>query len=158
MKANVLGTEYKIEIRKISEDDFMKNNKFTGYCCEDEKLIVLADLSEEEYFSNMTDVEKEVYRKRTLRHELIHAFLNESGLSDSASIPNCGWAKHEEMVDWIAIQFPKILKAFIEADCVGLPGIRLDEEIEMHIDLPKLSKKDLDDMKKCMKGGAKCLQ
>jgi len=24
------------------------------------------------------------------------------------------WARHEEMVDWIAIQFPKIMKAFQE--------------------------------------------
>ena len=27
-----------------------------------------------------------------------------------------GWAANEEMVDWIAIQFPKILEAFKVAD------------------------------------------
>lgn len=28
------------------------------------------------------------------------------------------WAKNEEIVDWIALQFPKLLKAFKEADCI----------------------------------------
>lgn len=52
--------------------------------------------------------------KKTLRHEIIHAFLNESGLSDSASIPSGAWAKHEEMVDWFAIQTPKIFAVFMQ--------------------------------------------
>lgn len=117
-RVNVLGTEYKIEIHKISEDEFMKKHNLEGWCGESTKLIVIADFDEEEYFSGMTEEEKELGRKSVLRHELIHAFLNESGLSASSSIPTCGWAKHEEMVDWIAIQFPKMLKAFKEVGCL----------------------------------------
>ena len=113
-KINVLGTEYKIEVHKVSKDDYLKENNFSGYCCEESKIIVIADMSEKEFFPSMTDKEQETYSKRVLRHELIHAFLNESGLSDSASTPNCGWAKFEEMVDWIAIQAPKFLKIFEE--------------------------------------------
>lgn len=76
-------------------------------------------MTEAPYFGDMSDKEREAYRKRTLRHELIHAFLNESGLSENASVPaDCGWAKHEEMIDWIAIQFPKMVKAFKEAGCL----------------------------------------
>ena len=41
------------------------------------------------------------------RHEIIHAFLFESGLAE-----NSAWAQNEEMVDFFAIQFPKLLKAF----------------------------------------------
>lgn len=54
------------------------------------------------------------YKKRLLSHEIVHAFLNESGLQHCSSVPMGAWARHEEMVDWIAIQFPKIMKAFQE--------------------------------------------
>jgi hypothetical protein len=57
----------------------------------------------------------EIAQKQTLRHEIVHAFFNESGLSDSSASPANGWAKFEEMVDWIAIQGPKIYAAWHEA-------------------------------------------
>lgn len=117
-KVNVLGTVYTIETHKVSEDEFMEKNHFAGYCAEEKKLIVIADITEKPYFDDMDEYEVETFRKRTLRHEIIHAFLNESGLSDSASVPACSWAKHEEMVDWIAIQFPKIQKVFEEVGCL----------------------------------------
>lgn len=118
MTANILGTEYKIETRKVSEDKFLKENHFGGYCAEDEYLIVIADLSEKEYFSGMTDSERKTYRKKVLRHELFHAFLNESGLQGSALQPECPWSKNEEMIDWLAIQSPKIFKVFKELDLI----------------------------------------
>ena len=77
-KINILGTEYRIETHKVSEDSYLEKNKLAGYCGEDSKLIVIADMSEENYFSGMDEKEQEVYRKRTLRHEIMHAFLNES--------------------------------------------------------------------------------
>ena len=117
MKVNVLGTEYTITTHKVSEDAYMQEHKLAGYCEEENKLIVIADMSEKEYFE-MDEKAQELYRKKTLRHELTHAFLNESGLSDCASVPGGAWAKHEEMVDWIAIQFPKMQKAFEEAGCL----------------------------------------
>lgn len=118
MKIDVLGTEYKIETHKVSEDSFLKDNHLAGYCGEEDKLIVIADMSEKEYFPGMDEQSQESYRKKTLRHELIHAFLNESGLSDSASVPVCAWSKHEEMIDWFAIQSPKIYKAFAYAGAI----------------------------------------
>lgn len=117
MKVNILGTEYTIETHKVSEDEYLKNNHLSGYCGEESKLIVIADMSEKEYFG-LEGAEQETYRKRTTRHEIIHAFLNESGLSDCASIPECGWAKHEEMVDWFAIQAPKMFRIFSELDLI----------------------------------------
>lgn len=115
---NVLGTKYSIEIHKVSEDKYLKERGLAGYCEEENKRIVIADMSESEYFDDIDEKAQEIYFKRTLRHELTHAFLNESGLSDSASKPNVPWAKHEEMVDWIAIQFPKMQKAFEEVGCL----------------------------------------
>lgn len=115
MKINILGTKYKIITRKISEDEIMSKNNWAGYCAEDAKTIVIADTSEERYFPDMTEKEKKTYIKKIIRHEIVHAFLNESGLSVNTSTPACGWAKHEEMIDWIAIQFPKMQKAFKKA-------------------------------------------
>ena len=90
----------------------MKEEKYAGYCSANERLIVIADFDDKDNFHFLSESEKDTYAKRTLRHEIIHAFLNESGLSDSASVPVCSWAKHEEMVDWIAIQSPKIFEIF----------------------------------------------
>lgn len=111
---NILGTEYTIETRKISEDETMKKNQWCGYCDEDVKLIVVADMTEKEFVDIETPEAQETFRKRTLRHEILHAFLNESGLSYSASRTAGAWSKNEEMVDWIAIQFPKIYKVYEE--------------------------------------------
>lgn len=117
-KVNVLGTEYTIEIHKISEDEYMEKNNLSGYCGEESKLIVIADMSEKKYFPDFDEKEQESYYKKVLRHELMHAFLNESGLSANAATFTGAWAKNEEMVDWFAIQSPKIFKVFSEAGCL----------------------------------------
>lgn len=112
MKIDILGTEYRIEIHKVSEDSYMEKKGLAGYCEEENKLIVVADMSEEKYFVGMDEKAQEIYHKKTLRHEIMHAFLNESGLSDNSNRFDGAWAKNEEMVDWLAIQAPKIYKTF----------------------------------------------
>ena len=112
MKIDILGTEYRIETHKVSEDSYMEGKGLAGYCEEENKLIVVADMSEGKYFVGMDEKAQETYRKKTLRHEIIHAFLNESGLSDSSNRFDGAWAKNEEMVDWFSIQAPKIFSAF----------------------------------------------
>lgn len=112
IKIDILGTEYRIEIHKVSEDSYMEKKGLAGYCEEENKLIVVADMSEEKYFVGMDEKAQEIYRKKTLRHGIMHAFLNESGLSDSSNRFDGAWAKNEEMVDWLAIQTPKIYKTF----------------------------------------------
>lgn len=49
------------------------------------------------------------YKQAVTRHEIIHAFLEESGLSINTRDE---WARNEEMVDWFALQIPKLVKAF----------------------------------------------
>lgn len=71
---NILGTEYRIEIHKRSEDEYMRKNGADGYCSDDAKLIVIADTSENESFPDMTDIEQSAYRKRLLRHEITHSY------------------------------------------------------------------------------------
>lgn len=113
---NILGTEYTIETHKISEDETMRKNQWCGYCDEEKKLIVVADMSEKQYVDIDSDEGQEQYRKKTLRHEITHAFLNESGLSDNSNEYCNAWAKNEEMIDWFAIQSPKIIKVFNELE------------------------------------------
>lgn len=120
-KINILGTEYRIETHKVSEDSYLEDNKLSGYCGEEDKLIVVADMSEEKYFTGMDEKAQEAYWKKTLRHEIMHAFLNESGLSDSSNQYGGAWAKNEEMVDWFAIQSPKIFKVYSELGLVDTP-------------------------------------
>jgi len=110
-KVDILGTEYSIEIHKVSTDEHMKRNNIMGYCWYDEKLIVIPDTSEKEYFDLMANTEAETnFINRVLKHEIIHAFLYESGLSTC-----CSWANDEVIVDWIAIQSKKIENAINEA-------------------------------------------
>lgn len=115
---NVLGTKYTIEVHKRSEDKLMQDINCDGYCSADNHKIVVADMTEKKSFSYFDESEAHEYFKKTLRHEIIHAFLNESGLRESTSGLEIAWAKNEEMVDWMAIQMPKIYKAFWSANAL----------------------------------------
>lgn len=110
---NVLGTQYTIEIRKIGEDKVLDKNGFAAYCCNDMPLIVIADLEDEGHFEFESEAAKNNYFKECLRHEIVHAFLNESGLKNNFEHAN-RMGHEETMIDWIAIQFPKLQKAFEE--------------------------------------------
>lgn len=102
MNINILGTEYKIESVPSLED---RGGETDFYA----KVI---RISEMENASNLTTNLKGL-QAQILRHELTHAFLFESGLAMSSNAHEC-WALNEEMVDWIAIQLPKINKAYEE--------------------------------------------
>ena len=115
---NVLGTKYTIKMVKISECDLLRNINWCGSCYEMIKEILIGDPSEEEYFGKLSKEEKTETINQILRHEITHAFFNESGLSASANTFEGSWAKNEELIDWIAIQFPKMQKAFEEAGCL----------------------------------------
>lgn len=102
MKVNVLGTEYRIEY--VSQID--------GRAGETDFYTKIITISNQEDIPKgfITDNLKEM-QKSVLRHELIHAFLFESGLDMNSNSHEC-WANNEEMVDWMAIQMPKIMKAY----------------------------------------------
>ncbi|MDY4081163.1 MAG: hypothetical protein SOY97_05995 [Candidatus Metalachnospira sp.] len=117
LKINVLGTEYEIKYKLMSEDETLEENRWGGYCERLNNEIVILS-SEDPYYTGLSKEEKHAVRNETLRHEILHAFLNESGLSDNANQFEGAWCKNEEMIDWFAIQFPKILKIFKEVDCV----------------------------------------
>lgn len=117
-KVNVLGTDYAIEMVKVSECDELRENSWVGSCNKVTHKILVGDPTEEEFFGKMNKEEQDLCTKQILRHEITHAFLNESGLQDCSHNTHGGWSQNEEMVDWISIQFPKMLKAFQEVGCI----------------------------------------
>lgn len=118
MKIDVLGTKYDIIRVKSGHDEYMEKMHFGGYCDEVEKRIVLLDLKTVPEWASESEYRIKEQEKETLRHELIHAFLSESGLSWNSFPLEKAWAKNEEMVDWFAIQMPKLVKVFKAADCL----------------------------------------
>ena len=105
---NVLGTEYTIEIKTAEEDAFIKD--CGGYTDKTTKRIVVTAPTS---YNELDDFES--YQKKVIRHEIIHAFLFESGLHECWTHKD---GHDETYVDWIAVQFPKLLKAFEEADAL----------------------------------------
>lgn len=102
---NVLGTEYSVKFKELKGQDI------DGYTDNTSKEIVIRS-------DNSNNIGNFLFlQKKQLRHEIIHAFMSESGLQ-------CNWQHVEQFghdettVDWIAIQFPKIQRAFEEAGCL----------------------------------------
>lgn len=109
MKIDVLGTKYTIIERSVKQDPLLEN--CDGYCDKTTQTIVVTVKEDD---CQITDFES--YQKKIKRHEIIHAFLFESGLQENWKHPE--WGHDETYVDWIAVQFPKLLKAFKAADCL----------------------------------------
>ena len=116
IKLNILGSMWSVIGKSAEEDKRLRG--LSGMTDFSVREIVITDAPTEEY----TIVDQHEDMQRTIRHELIHAFLAESGLwVNSGQVEN--WAMNEEMVDWLALQFPKIHAAMAEAN--ALPGMRL---------------------------------
>lgn len=103
----ILGTDIQVLFRKEADDPQLED--MGGYYDSSKNLIVVKIPEKDK--NSLGNLEN--WQRKTLRHEIIHAFLHESGLDWSASAAD-SWATNEEMVDWFAIQAPKIFKVFQE--------------------------------------------
>ena len=108
MKVNILGTEYEI-IKDVEEKDYPKLKGLSGYTDFSIKKIIIRKLTKDA--SSLEDLK--YYQREVLRHEIVHAFLYESGLDSDSD-----FARNEELIDWIAIQFEKMLEAFINVRAI----------------------------------------
>lgn len=108
---HILGTEYKILI--VDDEDYRCDKEADGWCDTSTKELLIFNYTQDK--ESLRDLV--AYQKKVIRHEIIYAFLYESGLSVN-SISGGAWAKNEEMVDWMAIQMPKIYEAFKEAEAL----------------------------------------
>lgn len=108
---NVLGTDIRVMFRDEKQDESLK--ECDGYFDASESLIVVKiPKADDMSLGNL-----ENYQKKVLRHEIVHAFLYESGMAHCSGYA-ASWATNEEMVDWFAIQSPKIFKVFREQKLV----------------------------------------
>lgn len=105
MKINILGTDYEIIEQTAEENHKLDDNN--GICEQWSKKIIID--------SNILKPHKllveqpELYKNKVLRHEIIHAFFHESGLSE--------YRNDETLVDYLAMQLPKIVKLMQGAGC-----------------------------------------
>ncbi len=105
MTINILGTEYTVTLATEQVEPRLEG--CDGFCDETTREIVV-----ENYKRGLpgSKGKLDLQEQKNIRHEIVHAFLFESGLAE-----NSPWAQSEELVDWIAIQGPKLFKAWQEA-------------------------------------------
>lgn len=115
MKLSILGTEYTVTVKKYDEEEVFTRRSIDGYHDGFTKQIVCCDMSTYRGWEHEMPETIMAAQKQILRHEIVHAFFHESGLADSSLGFDGAWGKNEEMVDWFALQGPKIYKAWQEA-------------------------------------------
>ena len=108
---HILGSVWTVKQRSESEDENLKD--CDGYCDWTTREIVV----EREESGNLADMER--YIRKVIRHEIIHAFLFESGLCQCSCTAQ-NWAMNEEMVDWLAHQGQQIYAAWKEAGALDV--------------------------------------
>lgn len=108
---NILGTEWTIITCKKEESELLNGKYRDGVTDDSTRTIYICEKKPD---CELQDYE--TWKKLSLRHEIFHAFLFESGLDASSYTHNAPWATNEEMVDWFAIQSPKIFKVFQKLD------------------------------------------
>ena len=115
MRVSVLGVQYSLEYRTKAQAPDLDD--CDGYCDTSVKRCVVRKYTAAERREPGTKKDLDAYMRKCMRHELVHAFLYESGLSIN-SLTGDGWASNEEMVDWMAIQGPKLYDAWKRAGCL----------------------------------------
>lgn len=107
-KVNVLGAEYSI----YEVDCDLSDSSTWGECFFNCKEIYIRVKPKE------NDKVSLDFLRATLRHEIIRAFLHESGLSFCGLIPDIPWPYNEEAIDWLVIQGDKICTAWKNSGCL----------------------------------------
>lgn len=96
---NIMGMQWKIVWRTKEEDPRLI--ECDGYCDNSIRTMVIEWMQWDGMnYNNMAS-----YTSKVVRHEMVHAMLYECGLDSCAAKD---WARNEEMVDWIALQLPKM--------------------------------------------------
>lgn len=103
-KVNILGTEYKLIKHEHKEDD-ERFKDYDGWCDTSVKEIhVLMEFEGDK-------ANREYVKNKIIRHEILHAFMYESGQDIESH-----WGLNEQLIDFLAIQIPKMIKAFEETE------------------------------------------
>lgn len=110
-RLSILGSPWTLRVSKRADDPGLQD--CDGYTDRSSRTMVVRGDSD----GTAHDLENyEEYIKTIKRHEIVHAFLYESGLGADYEHPR--WGHDETAIDWIAIQFPKMLAVFQEAEAL----------------------------------------
>jgi len=108
---NILGSKWKMKVLPRVYDSMFET--VDGYADRSTRTLYVAEncVGEIDDLKNWPD-----YQKVVKRHEIIHAFLYESGLAQDMYHPAMGHCEQE--IDWVAIQFPKLFEVFKKAEAI----------------------------------------
>lgn len=109
---NILGQNYLIKETTEKETPAIKGS--WGICDSSIHCIFIDRTVDPNDTRNIANLA--YHFNKVLRHEIVHAFLNESGLMENARFDD---EHFEQMVDWIAIQFPKLVQVYQKLDILS---------------------------------------
>ena len=101
----ILGQKYMVRLVPESADYRFKKHKCDGFCDFSTHEIIMWNMTQED--SDIGNLKASIHH--TLYHELVHAFMYESGLGSDWEHKEYG--QEETTVDWIAWQAEKIVNA-----------------------------------------------
>jgi len=107
-KITVLGVEYDY-IEDTQENLGFKDANISGRQSGHDKTIEIVTNPYDGMDAHLVPDNQQSYIKQTKRHEIIHAFFDESAAHPMESEP---------IVEWFACMFPKMLTAFQEVDAL----------------------------------------
>lgn len=112
IEVNILGQTYKIyelapEDESTLEDGVLGTTDWTTH-----EIMMRGSMREPTGSNPLANLD--VLYRETLRHEITHAFLFESGMT-GRDVYEGDFASNELMVDWFAMQAPKMIRVFEEA-------------------------------------------
>lgn len=112
MTLSILGVNYTVKVTTATVDKNLSD--CAGYCDPTSHKIVIEDCGlDDDGFDDWLE-----RQNRILRHEILHAFLFESGLGADATYIQEGQTHPETMVDWFARQAPKIYAVYKTAGII----------------------------------------
>ena len=116
--ASILGTEYEIIFKSYDDEPEFSHRNAAALCNTATKVILVCIIESEPGYTKCSEEHLSMLYREIIRHEIIHAFLYESGLDGESHSNSSSWATDEEIIDWFAIQFPKIKKVYEKLDLI----------------------------------------
>lgn len=105
---NILGQKYQLILDTPENNPKLKD--VNGYMEPYSKKIVIdAAIIESHKKDPLAAEDLEAKVRQIYRHEIMHCFFTESGISYKFSVE-----EEDFLVEWIAVQFPKMKKVFEE--------------------------------------------
>lgn len=103
---NILGATWSVHFENVESNP--RYEKHNGWCDNSTKQCHIGFRPK----NLMSPENPYEFYNSIARHEIIHAFLYESGIVNAAIIRTNKWCKDEMMIDWMAAQMPKIYEVF----------------------------------------------